>query len=114
PNGPYRGASLIVDSFQNPVKSTVHNGHAVVSGVLSAFEEAMQEGRPATLDIYVDLVGRSKGLDSLVQEFLELNWAEHFRKVRLRINRLPAPRLELPPHLEIESTDLSGERTEST
>jgi len=111
-SGTYRGARLIVDDFQNPVKPLVHNGYAVIQKILTVYEEASEPGIPQTLDVYVNLLGRSTGLDSLLQEFQELSWADHFQRVRLWINNLPVPKHRLPPQLKIEAVDFPGDFSE--
>ena len=96
------------------MKPQVHNGYAAIRRILSLYEEASEPGVPQTLDVYVDLLGRSTGLDSLLQEFQELSWADHFRRVRLWINNLPVPQPGLPPPLEVESVDFPGEFSEGS
>ncbi len=109
----YKGAQVIRGDFQNLVKPTVHNGFVVISEILEVFEDSGQYRKPQKLDIYVDLLGRATGLDPILQELIELNWADYFDHVRLRVNRFPAPALAYPAYLQVETSDYPGEHTES-
>ena len=113
PTGFYRGARMLADDFRNPVKPAVHNGFVLVNKILTVFEDSGQCDKPQALDIYVDLLGRLTGLDPLLQEFLELSWTDYFQHVRLRVNHLSVPAVNLPAHLQVETTNYLGEHTES-
>src|SRR3989454_1120955 len=87
--GLYKDARVIEDEFENPINPRIHSGYAVVHTVLDLFERQHRTTEKETLDVYVDVIDRSLGLDALLQEFLELRWDDCFGKVRLRVNRLP-------------------------
>ncbi len=92
----------IEGEFENPTKAGVHSGYLSVRRIFNAYEEAIVPAEPE-LDIYINLYKRSLAVSQLIQEFLELPWQTHFKVVRLRFNNVELPRLELPPHLLIES-----------
>ena len=70
--------------------------------IFRAYEDTLTETNQE-LDIYINLYRRSLAVGHLIQEFLELPWKAHFRKVRLRFNNVELPTLELPEHLVVES-----------
>jgi 2-phospho-L-lactate transferase/gluconeogenesis factor (CofD/UPF0052 family) len=88
--------------FENPTKAGVHSGYLTVREIFNAYEEALVPAK-AELDIYVDLYKRSLAVSQLIEEFLELPWQTHFKKVRLRFNNVRLPSLNLPEHLVVES-----------
>jgi 2-phospho-L-lactate transferase/gluconeogenesis factor (CofD/UPF0052 family) len=89
--------------FENPTRPGTHSGYLTVRQIFSAYENALISTEP-DLDIYINLYKRSLAVGQLIQEFLELPWQRHFRKVRLRFNQVELPKLDLPEHLAIEST----------
>ena len=92
----------VAGDFENPTKAGVHSGYLTVREIFNAYEEALVQAK-AELDIYVDLYKRSLAVSQLIEEFLELPWQTHFKKVRLRFNNVRLPQLNLPEHLVVES-----------
>ena len=102
PDGTYKGAAFIEGDFENPVRPTVHSGYAVVSRTLQLAEHGGLVERRDAIDVYIDLVGRSLGRDTLIQEMLEIRWERRFSKLSILLNRADPPTLEnLPAHLSI-------------
>jgi len=93
--------------FENPSKPGVHSGYLTVREIFNAYEDALIPVEPE-LDIYIDLYKRSLAVSHLIEEFLELPWQTHFKKVRLRFNNVELPSMKaLPEHLVIESVSRS-------
>jgi 2-phospho-L-lactate transferase/gluconeogenesis factor (CofD/UPF0052 family) len=88
--------------FENPTRAGVHSGYLTIREIFNAYEETLVPAK-AELDIYINLYKRSLAVSQLIEEFLELPWQTHFKKVRLRFNNIQLPRLNLPEHLVIES-----------
>ena len=108
----YRGAVVISDRFENSAKPGIHSGHSVVSKALGLLEAGNEEKRPEAVEVYVDLLDRSRALDSLIEEFLELPWDGHFSRVTLRLNRVGVPKVNLPAYVKIEPAGYEGAFTE--
>ena len=92
----------IEGAFENPSCAGAHSGFLTVRSIFTAHEEAITPAEPE-LDIYINLYKRSLAVSQLVQEFIELPWRDHFRRVRLRFNQVDLPPMDLPEHLTIES-----------
>ncbi len=92
----------IDDQLENPSQPGSHSGYLTVRRIFGAYENALTEADPE-LDIYINLYRRSLAVGHLIQEFLELPWKTHFKKVRLRFNNVELPKLDLPGHLVVES-----------
>jgi 2-phospho-L-lactate transferase/gluconeogenesis factor (CofD/UPF0052 family) len=99
----FRNLDWIDGDFENPTRPGTHSGYLAVRRIFGVYEEALTAAEPE-LDIYINLYQRSLAVGQLIQEFLELPWQNHFRKVRLRFNEAELPKLDLPAHLTIEST----------
>ncbi len=93
----------IEDDFENPGRPGTHSGYLTVRRIFALHEDAAIASEPE-LDIYVNLYERSLAVHQLLQEFVELPWSDHFRKVTLRCNGVALPPLDLPAHLAVEST----------
>jgi 2-phospho-L-lactate transferase/gluconeogenesis factor (CofD/UPF0052 family) len=106
--GTYKRAAIVQGEFENSVRPTAHNGFAVANMMMDLLDRQRSPCRQDALDIYVDLLSRSIALDSLIQEFLELPWRQRFGRVRLHVNRLKAPSLQLPEYLELHSSSFNG------
>ncbi len=65
-----------------------------------------------SLEIYVDLRDRSRAVEALFQEFLDLPWSNYFERVDLRINQLSVDEPKLPEYATVASTDYRGFFTE--
>jgi 2-phospho-L-lactate transferase/gluconeogenesis factor (CofD/UPF0052 family) len=98
----FKNLKWIEEDFENPVRPGVHSGYLTVRRIFNAYEEAIIPVEPE-LDIYINLYERSLAINQLIQEFLELPWQAQFKRVRLRFNNVELPKLDLPPHLTIES-----------
>ncbi len=102
--GRLKHVKIIQGALENPAKRGVHSGRAIVKCLRETFEREVNFGK-RELDVYVDLNERSIALDYLLQEFLELPWHESFSRVRLTLNHVELPKLDLPAHLEITTSD---------
>jgi 2-phospho-L-lactate transferase/gluconeogenesis factor (CofD/UPF0052 family) len=105
PKGPadaWPNLEWIEDKFENPSQAGSHSGYLTVRRIFNAYEDALTDTDPE-LDIYINLYRRSLAVGHLIQEFLELPWRTHFKKVRLRFNNVELPKLDLPEHLIVES-----------
>ena len=92
----------IEGEFENQTCPGAHSGFQTVRRIFNLYEEAITATEPE-LDIYINLYQRSLAVSQLIQEFLELPWRAHFKRVRLRLNQVDVPPLDLPDYLEIES-----------
>ena len=99
---PWPNMEWIEGKFENPSQAGAHSGYLTVRRIFSAYEDALTDADPE-LDIYINLYRRSLAVGHLIQEFLELPWKTHFKKVRLRFNNIDLPKLDLPDHLKVES-----------
>jgi 2-phospho-L-lactate transferase/gluconeogenesis factor (CofD/UPF0052 family) len=99
----FRNLEWIEGDFENPTKPGTHSGYQTVRRIFNLYEGTLTAAEPE-LDIYINLYKRSLATGQLIQEFLELPWRTHFRKVRLRFNEVDLPKLDLPDHLAVEST----------
>jgi 2-phospho-L-lactate transferase/gluconeogenesis factor (CofD/UPF0052 family) len=98
----YKGAAVVRAEFENKVSPEIHNGRAVVSKILNLWQRHGADDESPSLEIFYDLSQRRAAGASLVEEFLEEEWSETFRRVVLRV-RGETPTLPLlPPHLAIE------------
>ena len=102
PESLFKNLRWIDGDFENPTRAGIHSGYRTVRRILGAYEEAIIPVEPE-LDIYINLYERSLAINQLIQEFLELPWHERFTKIRLRFNNVELPKLDLPPHLVVES-----------
>lgn len=96
----YKGVRLVRGAFENPAKPGTHSGLGIVRSAMDLYERELHFGK-RELDIYIDLNERSMALPFLLQEFLEVPWNRIFSKVRLTLNHVSTPNIELPPYLEI-------------
>ncbi len=103
-DAPLKSVKIIQGPLENPAKRGVHSGRAIVKCLRETFESELNFGK-RELDVYVDLNERSIALDYLLQEFLELPWHESFSHVRLTLNNVELPKLDLPPHLEVGTSE---------
>jgi 2-phospho-L-lactate transferase/gluconeogenesis factor (CofD/UPF0052 family) len=103
----YKGAVVVREAFQNKFAPQTHNGHAVASTILNIWERGGVEEQKPSLDIFYDLSRRPAGA-GLVEEFLEFDWSEHFRRVVLRIHGSLPEIQTLPPFLAIEEWRSDG------
>jgi len=101
-SGSYRSATIVKGEFENKISGEVHNGRAAVAKILNLWERnGASEDKPS-LEIFYDLSQRPAAGASLIEEFLELEWSEAFRRVVLRVlGEIPALPF-LPSHLTIE------------
>ena len=92
----YRGTGLIRRSLATPVRPQVHSGTAVADAVLGLRARRSQP----SLEIFVDILGRSIASEELVEEFLEADWGG--TAAHLTLNRV-APQQE-----GIATSDIGG------
>jgi 2-phospho-L-lactate transferase/gluconeogenesis factor (CofD/UPF0052 family) len=80
----YRGAQVLRKCLATTARPHVHNGSAVAECVL---ELRARRGAPS-VEIFVDILGRSAASDELVEEFLEMDWGGVAAKLTLnRVTR---------------------------
>jgi 2-phospho-L-lactate transferase/gluconeogenesis factor (CofD/UPF0052 family) len=101
-DGAYRGAKVVRGRFSAESAPQRHNGFAIVQQLLRIAEDGVVDQRPS-LQIFVDLYKRSAALDSMIEEFLEIDWSEKFRDVRLRIVSADEISREAPGNIHIQS-----------
>ncbi len=70
--------------FVTAVRPHVHNGHAVADCVLGL----LGDRKPASVEIFADILGRSVASEELVEEFLETDWG--VVSAHLTLNRVAA------------------------
>ena len=100
----YKQATVVEDSFQNPIKPKVHSGSRIISHIFDLYYRNGKSSTKETLDIYVDLVDRSVAIETLVQEFAEIEWQNAFEKVTLILNAPVVGDIKLPAYLSIRQT----------
>lgn len=108
PSGLYRRAAIVDGAFASGGEAPVHNGNAVVGAILALWDGAGEDDGRRTLDIFVDLYRRRAAIDSVVEEFNEIDWAAAFTRVRLRINGLGNIPVETNPAAVVESARFGG------
>ena len=109
PDGMYLNARVVRGDFQNPVKNNVHSGYSVVKQLFAIRDAQSGRSQNESLDIYIDLLDRSRSTETMLQEFLELPWQQTFRGVKLTLNHMDGPKnLNLPSHMQVEGIENSG------
>lgn len=109
PDDTYRNARVVRGDFQNPVKNNVHSGYSIVKQLFAIRDACTDRRQKESLDIYIDLLDRSRSTETMLQEFLELPWQHTFRGVKLTLNHMDRPKnLNLPPHMQVEGMENSG------
>jgi hypothetical protein len=89
----YKGAAVIRGSFENKAFPETHNGRAIVSEIINLWDSHGAPGEKPSLEIFYDLSPRFDAHASLMEEFLELDWNESFRRVVLRVRgKMPKPK----------------------
>lgn len=85
----YKNAEIVYGNFANSFKEKkVHNGQAVVKNILAQWEKSVTyQGDHASVNIFVDIDKRSLAISALHEEFLEMDWNNHFSKVELAVNQ---------------------------
>jgi 2-phospho-L-lactate transferase/gluconeogenesis factor (CofD/UPF0052 family) len=84
----YRGAGLVRRPLAIPARPQVHNGTAVADAVLRLRARRAQP----SLEIFVDILGRSIASEELVEEYLETDWGGTSTHLTLnRVAQQPAP-----------------------
>ena len=105
----YLNARVVRGDFENPVKSNVHSGFSVVKQLFGIRDARSDRRQKESLDIYIDLLDRSRSTETMLQEFLELPWNQTFRSVKLILNHMNRPNdLKLPIHMQVEGIENSG------
>lgn len=101
----YKNAVVIQDEFVNATNSKVHNGRAVVRQVLTVWETSLAS-QPKTVDIFIDIEKRSLAIESICEEFSEMDWQSHFTAVSLTVNHVHEDKLRSFSH--VKKTQLDG------
>ena len=109
PDDTYLNARVVRGDFENPVKNNVHSGYSVVKSLFAIRDARTDRRQKESLDIYIDLLDRSRSTETMLQEFLELPWQQTFRGVKLMLNHMERPaNLKLPQHMQVEAIENSG------
>ena len=109
PDETYKNARIVRGDFQNPIKNNLHSGYSVVKQLFAIRDARTDRRQKESLDIYIDLLDRSRSTETMLQEFLELPWQQTFRGVKLTLNHMDRPtNLKLPPHMQVEAMENSG------
>jgi hypothetical protein len=108
----YKGAQVVRDKLESAATAGTHSGSAVIRKAIDLFENSNKRGELRTLEIYVDLLHRSRAVDQVLEEFLDLPWSEQFEKVRLRLNQPYETAIHLPEFASIACDDHRGLFTE--
>jgi 2-phospho-L-lactate transferase/gluconeogenesis factor (CofD/UPF0052 family) len=103
----YKNALWIEEDFEHDLKPGVHSGIKIIDTIFSSLDFITFSRQPV-LDIYVDLNERSLAVNHLIQEFIELDWKKYFSQVRLFLNQVNLPKIELPEYLAIKTTKYFG------
>jgi len=104
----YKRALVVEGEFAHGYLKRVHNGPAIVWEILSTWDESVSGSRTRSIDVFVDLDKRSEGLDSVVGEFLEMEWGKTFSSIRLALNKVPVEPVSVPDLLQIETCQYEG------
>ncbi|MGA8060172.1 MAG: 2-phospho-L-lactate transferase CofD family protein [Candidatus Binataceae bacterium] len=104
----YKGAVIVRGGFQNEFSPQVHNGRAVISTIMNIWERDSVQAQKPSLEIFYDLSRRPEAGAGLVEEFLEFDWREDFRRVVLRVHGSLPELPSLPPFLAIERWNSEG------
>ena len=101
----YRNVRAIAGEFANSTKPNVHNGRAVVEKIFSIYEDATNHNinDSQQIDIFIDIHKRSLVVDSLLDEFCEIDWKKNFSKVKLEINNAVIKGITLPDEVYISN-----------
>ncbi len=108
----YKSAAIVRGNFESPADIGLHSGYAVVRRAIDIFESACKSTELRSIEIYVDLLNRSRAVEQILQEMLDLPWTESFEHVQLRLNRLPVVDVKLPSYVSVTSSDYRGLFTE--
>ena len=103
----YKKMEVVVGDYDHPIYPGIHSGTKTIKAVLDLYERKRRVS-VNELDIYVDLNERSLAVRLMIEEFLELDWIKYFKIVRLYINNVELPKLELPHYVEIHETKNQG------
>jgi hypothetical protein len=103
----YKRAAIVRGHFENATLPQIHNGRAVVSTIINIWDRNGATEEKPSLEIFYDPYPRPAAGSSLIEEFLELDWDERFRRVVLRVRgEMPKPRCL--PNLAIEDWECEG------
>jgi 2-phospho-L-lactate transferase/gluconeogenesis factor (CofD/UPF0052 family) len=108
----YKNASVFRGHFESAVNASTHSGSAVIRQVIDFYENALKPNKRRSLEIYVDLLDRSRAVDQLLEEFLDLPWTEQFESVQLRLNQTYDKSIKLPEFASLASDNHRGLFTE--
>jgi 2-phospho-L-lactate transferase/gluconeogenesis factor (CofD/UPF0052 family) len=91
----WRGVQVKHGAFCTAMRPQVHNGSAVVDDVLGL----LKQRKPASVEIFADILGRSVASEELVEEFLESDWggvSAHLTLNRVAGQQTPIATSNLP------------------
>lgn len=108
----YKNATIIRDKFESAANASTHSGSAVIRKVMDLYENASKRNKLRTLEIYVDLLHRSRAVEQLLEEFLDLPWSDQFEKVQMRLNQQYDSELKLPDFASVVTDNHRGLFTE--
>lgn len=108
----YKNAMIVRDSFESSANAGTHSGSAVIRKVMELYENASKRTKLRTLEIYVDLLHRSRAVEQLLEEFLDLPWSDQFEKVQMRLNQQYDSELKLPDFVSVVADNHQGLFTE--
>ena len=112
----YRGIQVIKGEFGHPLYEEKHCGNTTSSKLIDLFEERNKiKNKQTDVAIFVSLHNRSLGVPRLIDEFLDVHWLKHFKKVSLVINGAEANSVpaDLPPGIEVRFTNIQSEFPEN-
>lgn len=108
----YKNAPVIRDKFESAVTAGTHSGSAVIRKVIDLYENVSKRTTLRTLEIYVDLLRRSRAVEQLLEEFLDLPWSEQFERVQMRLNQQYDSEVKLPEFASVVTDNHQGLFTE--
>jgi len=107
--GRYKGATICQGELENLIRTKVHNGYTVVSTIMRCAERLGTFLHRDTIDIYIDLQGRSNAATHLINELIEMPLLQHFDRVKIIINYVELPAIKgLSSQFSIRTASIDG------
>jgi len=105
----YKGVQVIKGEFMHPLSDSKHCGNTTASKLIDLHEEKRKiKNKQTDLTIFVSLHNRSLGVPRLIDEFLDIHWLKHFKRVKLIINGAKQAELvATPQEIEIQFMNLN-------
>ncbi len=105
----YKNTQIIAKDFLSQNNAHVHNGRVVVDTLFSLREkEIISRQNYSGIDIFIDLHNRSCALNTLSQEFLEIDWKNLFSHAALTVNQEMPGSFSLPNGITLHKSDHKG------